>query len=620
MRTASGLILLLGMAVMLVIPALAALNAEEQGAVNAVCTFLESRGESRSAARLRQGFASGRFTFGDFKAGINAETSQSGQTIVFGRDLARNMFLGSSKVPEFEQLVDFAVTAVHEFKHLDQSPVAWTGQYWKGVFGGRNNCEWEGWKAGFQEYFNLIEEAQRNLATASEEDRAEAAERLNSTCNAFIVYRNGYLAAVGDYEMRIERQDGSMASLAEALAEAQGSYRLTSDMLKSLRFTVSIRPSSIEVRPGETFSLQARARKAEEPRYLWFSNGRSLHEYGPTLRRAADLPETLSVEVENARHEKVRATCKVSVKVDDLRAELQPSSIRATPGQQISIHAVVEGGFPKYRYAWMVGHATGPSTTDTLPITAKDPVTVSVLVTDRAGTKVRARCEVTIDDSLALRLQPTAKQVPSGGQVSVKAFPTGGTPPYTWQWSRGQGPLPGEKGDSLRATVTSDETWTATVTDAAGKVTRATAEVTVTEAQVDLSGTWDVDFRPTVGSYRVSEGRSRVWMHTRHTWVLRQEGSSVTGWVSGVSRPTHRRFADHFAFDRGQNPIRGTVSGRTVRLEATMKEPDSSIPMVFEGELGQDGQSFGGPDFEERWPLGHGVTGKPVPWKAVKRP
>ncbi len=620
MRAVSGLILLLGMAVLLVIPALAALSSEEQAAVKAVCDFLDSRGEAATAARLRQGFASGKFTFGDFKAGINAETSQSGQTIVFGRDLARNMFLGRSKVPEFEQLVDFAVTAVHEFKHLDQSPVAWTGQYWKGFFGGCNNCEWEGWKAGFQEYLTLIEAARGNLSAASEEDRPEAAERLNSLCNAFIVYKNGYLAAVGNYEMRLERQDGSMASLAEALEEAEGSYKLTSDMLKSLRFVVSIRPAAIEVRPGETFSLRARVRHAEEPRYLWFSNGRSLHEYGPVLTRVADLPETVSVEVENAQHEKVRASCKVNVKVDELTAELEPSSILATPGQQISIRAQVEGGFPKYRYTWTVGHATGSSTTDTLPITAKDPVTVSVQVTDRAGTKVRARCEVTIDDSFALRMQPAAKQVPSGGQVRVKAMPTGGTPPYNWQWSRGQGPLPGEKGDSLKATVTSDETWTATVTDAAGKVARATCEVTVTEAQVDLTGTWDVDFSPTVWSYKNSEGRSRVWMHTRHTWVLRQEGSSVTGWVSGISKPTHRRFADHFTFSRGQNPVRGTVSGRTVWIEATMKESDSSIPMVFEGELSGDGLSFAGPDFEENWPLGHGVTGKPVPWKAVKRP
>ena len=125
----------------------------------------------------------------------------------------------------------------------------------------------------------------------------------------------------------------------------------------------------------------------------------------------------------------------------------------------------LSGGTPPFTYNWSTGEA---STTIVAPTVG----TYSVTVTDTNNCTFAQSVEVTLNmdscDSLVLSIM-AVDSIP--GVKRLEPTITGATPPYTYLWSNGE--------TTMNATVTSDDNYSLTVTDADSCTVVANIDVTI---------------------------------------------------------------------------------------------------------------------------------------------
>jgi hypothetical protein len=166
----------------------------------------------------------------------------------------------------------------------------------------------------------------------------------------------------------------------------------------------------------------------------------------------------------------------------------QPAALVVTPASQTNIGCngaatgaaainTPTGGTAPYSYNWTPGNPTGDGTTSVAGLTAG---TWTVTVTDDKG--CTATQSFTVTQPTALALTPASQTNiscfgGSNGAAAVNA-PTGGTAPYTYNWT------PGNPVGDGTASVSglSAGTWTCTVSDANGCT--ATSSFTLTQPAV----------------------------------------------------------------------------------------------------------------------------------------
>ncbi|MCO6480930.1 MAG: T9SS type A sorting domain-containing protein, partial [Phaeodactylibacter sp.] len=113
----------------------------------------------------------------------------------------------------------------------------------------------------------------------------------------------------------------------------------------------------------------------------------------------------------------------------------------------------VSGGMPPYSYSWSTGATT--ASVPNLPAGA-----YSVTVTDANGCTADDAVNITAFDSPSCSITITQDISPAGNDGEAMANVTGGTPPFTYQWSDGQ--------MGITATGLTSGTYTCVVTDANG--------------------------------------------------------------------------------------------------------------------------------------------------------
>ncbi len=239
---------------------------------------------------------------------------------------------------------------------------------------------------------------------------------------------------------------------------------------------------------------------------------------GPDVPGRTDLPQgSYQVTVQDA------AGCE---KVLDFTIGAPPAlslSLNATPAlcsnsSDGTATAEVSGGVPPYSYLWSDGQTT--QTAVNLP-----QGSYQLTVTDANGCDAEGEVEVASSDTLLLSLNatPTLCHGSSDGTATVMA--SGGTPPYTYQWSNGQ--------NTETAFGLSANTYSVVVTDANGCMATENIEVdeppllevSVSELPVSCDGTSDgsATAMPTGGTpdytYLWSDGQ------TTQTAVNLPEGS-----------------------------------------------------------------------------------------------
>jgi hypothetical protein len=154
-----------------------------------------------------------------------------------------------------------------------------------------------------------------------------------------------------------------------------------------------------------------------------------------------------------------------------------------------AINVNITGGTPPYIYDWDNG-----ATTENL---AEIPTGTYVLfVTDAEGCATGTSFTVSGAPELMIDMQVTGNT--GGNNGSILAGTTGGSAPYTWQWSNGE--------NGVFIGDLTNGTYTVLVTDANGCTAEATATVSTTTSTLDpnLVIDWSVYPNPNNGLFQLS--------------------------------------------------------------------------------------------------------------------
>lgn len=224
-----------------------------------------------------------------------------------------------------------------------------------------------------------------------------------------------------------------------------------------------------------------------------------------------------------------------------LQAAIEASVVRGIVPLTVNFSSTVTGGWAPYQYAWQLGPAGVTSSAPTPSYTFLTPGSylVSLNVTDSLGVSVVAFTNVTVEPIPPL--VATATATPSSGtvplNVTLTAGASGGTGPYTFDWSFGDG-SPDHAGGTVthNYTVVGEYLAMVTVTDSTGATAEATVVVNATAATatvVPFAATFTYD----VGTAYCAAGAA-VAAVTLSASATGGTGPYSFGWTVGTSTAT----------------------------------------------------------------------------------
>ena len=172
--------------------------------------------------------------------------------------------------------------------------------------------------------------------------------------------------------------------------------------------------------------------------------------------------------------------------------------------------SVVAGSPSPLSYQWRKdGVNLAGATASILTLDRTSPTSAgvySVVVTNAAGSIASSNAPLTIGQGLLITAPPAAQTVPVGGTVTF-SVEAGGAPAPAYQWIKDGAPLAGATQATLtlaRITFVTAGSYAVRVSDSAGTVTSAAAELTVNGLDVVRTyfgpapggGTWALGVRP----------------------------------------------------------------------------------------------------------------------------
>lgn len=235
----------------------------------------------------------------------------------------------------------------------------------------------------------------------------------------------------------------------------------------------------------------------------------------------------------------------------DLEVEITGQEITC-PGEEVELVANVTGGAEPYTYQWSTGETTSsifvsPTSTETYTVEVVD---------DCIGIPVIASYEVTVPNipPLTLNETPDITEICPYISAVLESNASGGTPPYTYQWSSSSGGNLGT-GSTQSVTPSQTTTYTVTVTDACGLTESANVVYTITSPPLELDMSPDIEICPgdsafisvtSTGGYgqhyyywpHSGETTPGVWVHpsvsTTYTVIVSDECQTFT--VQGTTQ------------------------------------------------------------------------------------
>jgi PKD repeat protein len=215
-------------------------------------------------------------------------------------------------------------------------------------------------------------------------------------------------------------------------------------------------------------------------------------------------------------------------------------------GNSTTLTADVSGGTPTYTYLW----STGANTPSIIVSTAGD---YSVTVTDSLGCAGRAKTIVTVNSLPTVNITGNTTFC-EGSSTILTANASGGTPPYTYDWSAST--APGSYVDNTY-TATGEGTVAVTVTDSAGcrRVISSDTNTLVTQGNVPGA---TYPYNAVLG-----------WVHPN--WWPGLTGynfgypNNAAQWIWESYRPIHPVEGDIIYFERSFD-IPGTPTGATIYM------------------------------------------------------
>lgn len=216
--------------------------------------------------------------------------------------------------------------------------------------------------------------------------------------------------------------------------------------------------------------------------------------------------------------------------VDPVDVEITGGTI-SCPGETIELVATASGGGAPYSYSWSTGETTpsifvAPTSTQTYSVTVTDDC-----LNESASASIQV--DVPIIPPLVIDATPDITEICPYIPAELEAIASGGTPPYTYQWSSPGNPNLGTA-STYTAIPSTTTTYTVTVTDYCGMTTSESIVYTITSPPLVLTMSPDIEICPgdsalisvsATGGYGMhyfnwlhsGETTSEVWVHPDRT-------------------------------------------------------------------------------------------------------
>lgn len=162
-----------------------------------------------------------------------------------------------------------------------------------------------------------------------------------------------------------------------------------------------------------------------------------------------------------------------------LAASLTPTS--GTVPLTVSGTSLPSGGVPPYTYRWTWGDGSPTSTTEnaTHAYPTAGDYAATLNVSDASGSSVQKVWPVTVAAPLAVTISATPTAAAAGATVTFGSDPSGGTQPYTYAWTLGDGASATSRNTTHAYPTAGVYTVNLTLTDFDGHTARASVTVTV---------------------------------------------------------------------------------------------------------------------------------------------
>ncbi len=204
------------------------------------------------------------------------------------------------------------------------------------------------------------------------------------------------------------------------------------------------------------------------------------------------------------------------------------------PGEEVELIATPSGGAAPYTYQWSTGETTqsifvSPASTETFTVTVTD---------DCLNQSVTTSYEVVVPviPPLITNETPDITEICPYIPATLDANASGGTPPYTYQWSSTFDANIGT-GSSVNVTPWTTTTYTVEVTDACGQVTIGEVVYTITSPPLVLTMSPAIEICPGDSAFISVSSEGGYGQHY-YNWL--HSGESTPGvWVHPSTTTTY---------------------------------------------------------------------------------
>lgn len=186
-------------------------------------------------------------------------------------------------------------------------------------------------------------------------------------------------------------------------------------------------------------------------------------------------------------------------------------NIAEQPPGSGGLYTALTGGTAPYTYLWSTGE-----TTANIVVNAEGTYTVTVV--DAAGCTIIAEIVITINSDPCQSFAATIEENPSG---TLSTNTTGGTAPYTYEWSTGD--------ITADITISTDGTYTVIITDANGCV--VVASITVSNSDPCQSLSTSIQQNPSGVLEAITTGGTAPYTYL---WSTGETTASIVAFMNGT--------------------------------------------------------------------------------------